>query len=339
MDQVLGTAPMLLFVIDLAGTVTFLEGKHPVIGIDPRLAVGKPVEECFQEAPEVLERLRSALAGESFSGVISVGENRSFIDLTCHPLRGPDGVVTGVSGVLLDATERMRSEDVRRRAEAKSLLIATMSHEARTPLNAILGFTELLASGRQGELNEGQRRYLANIDSAGRQLLSLVSDAIDLTRLESGTLVLSPTNLKVGSVLDDVVERLQPFAAARELRLAVSSATDLTVHADRARLLQVLWNLASNGIRFTPLGGIVSISAKRSGRFTHIDVTDTGPGIPADRLSRIYLEFAGGGSPDEGAGLGLSLTRQLVVLMGGRVTVSSRLGAGTTFTLWLPTLG
>jgi signal transduction histidine kinase len=338
MDQVLETAPMLLFVIDLAGTVTFLEAQHEVLGIDPRLSLGKPVNECFQQAPEVLERLRSAIAGEPFSGVIRVAENGSFVDLTCHPLRGPDGAIAGVSGVMLDASERVRSDDVRRREEAKSLLIATMNHEARTPLNAILGFTELLGSGRQGELNEGQRRYLANIDSAGRQLLSLVSDAIDLTRMESGTLVLSPTNLSAASVIDDAIEQLKPFAAAREVRLAASCAPDLTVYADRGRLLQVLWSLASNAIRFTPHGGTVSISAQSAGRFTHIDVADTGPGIPADRLSRIYLDFIGAGSPGEGAGLGLSLTRQLVVLMGGRVTVTSRLGAGTTFSLRLPTL-
>jgi signal transduction histidine kinase len=311
MDQVLETAPILLFVIDLAGTVTFLEAQHRVIGIDPQLALGKPAFECFKDAPEVLERLHAALAGESFSGLIRIAGNGPFADLTCHPLRGPEGAVIGVSGVLLDATERVRSDEVRRGVEARSLLIATMNHEARTPLNAILGFAELLGSGRHGELNEGQRHYLANIDSAGRQLLSLVSDAIDLTQLERGTLVLSPAN----------------------------PDPDLTVHADRARLLQVLWSLASNGIRFTPHGGMVSLTALPSVPFTHIDVTDTGPGIPAHRLSRIYLEFIGEGSPDEGAGLGLSLTRQLVVLMGGRITVSSRLGAGTTFTLRLPASG
>jgi signal transduction histidine kinase len=336
MDQVLETAPMLLFVIDTAGTVTFLEAQHPVIGIDPQLALGKPVGECFQQAPEVLERLRSAVAGESFSGVIKVAESGAFVDLTCTPLRGPDGTITGVSGVLLDATDRVRSDEVRRRAEAKSLLIATMNHEARTPLNAILGFTELLGSGRQGELNEGQRRYVANIDSAGRQLLSLVSDALDLSRLESGTLVLSPTTLLLAPVIDDAMERLKPFAAAREVGLAGSCAPELTLHADRTRLLQVLWSLASNAIRFTPDGGMVSISAESSGSLIHIAVADTGPGIPADRLARIYLDFIGAGSPDEGAGLGLSLTRQLVALMGGRIAVTSRLGAGTTFTLRLP---
>jgi signal transduction histidine kinase len=339
MDQVLETAPILLFVIDLAGTVTFLEAQHRVIGIDPQLALGKPAFECFKDAPEVLERLHAALAGESFSGLIRIAGNGPFADLTCHPLRGPEGAVIGVSGVLLDATERVRSDEVRRGVEARSLLIATMNHEARTPLNAILGFAELLGSGRHGELNEGQRHYLANIDSAGRQLLSLVSDAIDLTQLERGTLVLSPANLVVASVLEDVIERLQPFAAARDVRLVAHSDPDLTVHADRARLLQVLWSLASNGIRFTPHGGMVSLTALPSVPFTHIDVTDTGPGIPAHRLSRIYLEFIGEGSPDEGAGLGLSLTRQLVVLMGGRITVSSRLGAGTTFTLRLPASG
>ena len=338
MDQVLETAAMLLFVIDLRGIVSFLEARQPMLGIDPFLSVGKPVSECFKQAPEIVERLRSAMAGEPFSGVVEVARTGGAIDLTCHPLRAPDGVVIGVSGVMLDATDRMRSEEVRRSAEAKSLLIATMNHEARTPLNAILGFTELLGSGLQGELNEGQLRYVANIDFAGRQLLSLVSDAIDLTRIESGTMVLSPTHLRAAAVLDAAIEQLGPLAAAREVRLKASCPPDLTVHADRTRLLQVLWSLASNAIRFTPHGGTVSISARALGRSTHFDVADTGPGIPADRLSRIYLELTAAGSPGEGAGLGLSMTRQLVALMGGRLTVSSKLGAGTTFSLQLSKL-
>ena len=339
MDQVLETAAMLLFVVDLRGIVSFLEARKPMLGIDPFVSVGKPVNECFEQAPEIVERLRSAMAGEPFSGVVEVARTGTAIDLTCHPLRATDGAVIGVSGVMLDATERMRSEEVRRTAEAKSLLIATMNHEARTPLNAILGFTELLGSGRQGELNEGQRRYVANIDSAGRQLLSLVSDAIDLTRIESGMMVLSPVNLRAAALLDAAIEQLEPLAAPRFVRLQATCPPTLTVHADRTRLLQVLWSLASNAIRFTPHGGTVSLTARAVGSYTHIDVTDSGPGIPADRLSRIYLELVGAGSPDDGAGLGLSLTRQLVVLMGGRLTVSSRLGAGTTFTLRLPTLG
>lgn len=339
MDLFLETAPMLLFVIDLAGNVTFLEAQRPVLGVDPALSVGKPVYECFEQAPEIVERLRSAVAGEPFSGVIKVAKTGSFIDLTCHPVRGADGAVTGVSGVMLDATERMRSEEVRRQAEAQSLLIATMNHEARTPLNAILGFTELLGSGRQGELNEGQRRYVANIDSAGRQLLSLVSDAIDLSRLESGTMILSPANLRVAPLIAGAIEQLEALAAAREVLLRASCPPDLTVHADRARLLQVLWSLASNAIRFTPHGGTVSLSARAVGRFTHIDVVDTGPGIPADRLSRIYLEFSAAGSAGEGAGMGLAMTRQLIALMAGRVTVTSKLSVGTTFSLRLPGSG
>jgi signal transduction histidine kinase len=329
---------MLLFVIDASGDVTFLEAQRQMFGIDPQLSIGKPVYVCFEQAPEIVERLRSALAGEPFSGVIRIAHTGSFTDLRCHPLRDPDGSVTGVSGVLIDATERMRAEEVRRRAESKALLIATMNHEARTPLNAILGFTELLESGRHGHLNEGQRRYVANIDSAGRQLLSLVSDASDLSRMESGTLVLSPANLRAASVIENVIEQLEPLAAAREVLLYASCPPDLIVHADRARLPQVLWSLASNAIRFTPYRGSVSISARPQGAFTNIDVTDTGPGIPAERLSRIYLELTQGGSVGEGAGVGLAMTRQLIALMSGRVTVASKLGAGTTFSLQLPGL-
>jgi signal transduction histidine kinase len=237
---------------------------------------------------------------------------------------------------MLDATEWRREEEIRRRVEAKSLLIATMNHEARTPLNAILGFTELLGSGRQGELNEGQRRYLANIDSAGRQLLSLVSDVLDLTRIEQGTMTLSPALLNAASVIDEVAAQVGPLAAAREVRLRTACPPDLTLYADRTRLLQVLWSLTTNAIRFTPDGGMVSITARANWKSTRIDIADSGPGIPAHRLSRIYLDFAQIGSAGEGAGLGLALTRQLVALLDGRITVTSKLGAGTTFTLHLP---
>jgi len=260
---------MLLFVIDLAGNVVFLEAQRSVLGVDPRRSVGRPAYECFQQAPEIVERLRSVVAmGEPFAGVIWVAEARSFIDVTCHPMRDDSGAVTGVSGVMIDATERIHAEEARRQAESKSLLIATMNHEARTPLNAILGFSELLGSGRDGELNEGQRRYVANIDSAGRQLLSLVSDAIDLTRIEGGTLVLSPANLGAAAVIDEAIEQLEPLAAPRGVRLKANCPAGLTVHADHARLVQVVWSLGSNAIRFTPHGGIVSISAWRAGRYT-----------------------------------------------------------------------
>jgi signal transduction histidine kinase len=336
MDQVLATAPMLLFVIDAAGQVTFLEARRSVLAVDPVESVGRPIHELFEQAPEIVERLRSVVAGEPFSGVIWVAQTGSFIDLTCHPVRDDAGAVTGVSGIMLDATERIRAEEARRQAESKSLLIATMNHEARTPLNAILGFTELLGSGRQGELNESQRRYVANIDTAGRQLLSLVSDAIDLSRMEGGTLVLSPAILRAASVIDAAVEQLEPLAASEGVRLKASCPPDLTVYADRARLQQVVWSLAANAIRFTPGGGTVSISARQAGRLVQIDVADTGPGIPADRLSRIYLEFTGSSSLTEGAGMGLAMTRELISLMGGRVTVTSKLGVGTTFSLRMP---
>jgi signal transduction histidine kinase len=327
---------MLLFVVDPSGRVTFLEAQRPVLGIDPVEAVGKSADELFAHAPEIIQRLHEAMAGTPFAGVVKVGETGGYAGLTCHPLHDPDGKVTGVSAVMLDATEWKREEEIGRREEARSILIATMSHEARTPLNAILGFTELLGSGHQGELNEGQRRYLANIDSAGRQLLAMVTDVIDLTRLEQGTMTLSPANLNAASVIDEAVAQVGPLATAREVRLRATCPPDLTLYADRARLLQVIWSLTTNAIRFTPHGGTVSIMARADGRSTRIDITDSGPGIPAHRLSRIYLDFTQIGSAGEGPGLGLALTRQLVALLQGRVTVTSKLGAGTTFTLHLP---
>jgi signal transduction histidine kinase len=335
-DQVLEQAPMLLFVLDAAGRLTFMEGQPDVMGIDPGELMGKLVFESLAHAPEVADRLRSALAGDQFSGVIRVAGSDRYVDLTCHPVRDSEGVQTGIAGLILDVTAWMQENEARREAEAKSLLIATMNHEARTPLNAILGFTELLGSGRQGELNERQLRYVANIESAGRKLLSLVTDVSDLSHLASGSLVIRPTNLAAADVIEEAALQVAPLAAAREVRLDTSCPPGLTVFADRSRLLQVIWNLASNAIRFTPTGGTVSLSARPEGDSTKIDVTDSGPGIPADRLSRIYLEFTEAAPPEEGSGLGLAMTRQLIVLMGGRVTVTSRLGIGTTFTITFP---
>jgi len=149
-------------------------------------------------------------------------------------------------------------------------------------------------------------------------------------------MVLSPTNVGVASVINGAIEQLESLAARRGVRLTATCPAELTVNADHARLLQVLWSLTSNAIHFTPDGGSVSISARPAGRFTHIDVADTGPGIPADQLSRINLEFTEAGSLDAGSGMGLAMTRQLIALMGGRVTVTSKLGGGTTFCLQLP---
>jgi PAS domain S-box-containing protein len=237
---------------------------------------------------------------------------------------------------------------------AKSDFLAKMSHELRTPLNSIIGFSEILETESAGALNDKQRRYVANVLVSGRNLLQLINDILDLSKVEAGRMELVPATLEVGNVLEQAREMIAPLADKKRLALELTLPDALPqVHADQAKLKQILFNLLSNAIKFTPEGGRVTISAVaqpgsgNGGGHGHgeveIAVADTGIGIAPDDLDRIFKDFEQVG-PDsnrhsQGTGLGLALTRKLVELHGGNVSVESRLGAGSTFRFTLPSSG
>ena len=231
-------------------------------------------------------------------------------------------------GVHADRARAQRLND------EKSRFLAFMGHELRTPLNSILGFTELL---EVGSLNPRQSRYVGNIRSSGRQLLDVINELLDFSRAEAGQLRVARDKVSVTTIVETVLEQLRPMADTGEVML-VDAADKLQVLADPLRLQQVLTNLVNNAVKFTPAHGRVQVDTRARDGWVEIRVTDTGIGIPAAELERIFEPFArveGGAERREGSGLGLSLSRKLVEAMGGTLGVESAPGRGSTFTLKL----
>ena len=225
--------------------------------------------------------------------------------------------------------------------QAKSAFLANMSHELRTPLNAVIGFSELLEQQIFGTLNEKQRTYVGNVLLSGRHLLQLVNDVLDISKVEAGRMDLAYERTPIGSIVDVVRGVIGGLAAKRGIRLEVALPPGLPdVFVDPGRIKQVLYNLISNAIKFTPKGGTVRLTARADARSLTIAVSDTGIGIARADLPRLFREFEQLAQPNgtrpEGTGLGLALSRRLVELHGGRVEVESELGRGSTFSVHLP---
>jgi signal transduction histidine kinase len=223
----------------------------------------------------------------------------------------------------------------------KSDFLATMSHELRTPLNAIIGFSEVLQAQMFGELNEQQLSYVDDVLAAGRHLLSLINDVLDLAKIEAGRMDLDLGPVSIADVLQSGMtmhgERASRAGIALGLRV---EPEEILVTADDRRVRQVVFNLLSNAIKFTPRDGRIDVSARLRDNVVEIGVADTGPGIAAHDVDRIFEEFdQGSGSAEQhvgGTGLGLPLSRKFVELHGGRLWVDSTVGAGSTFRFTLP---
>jgi signal transduction histidine kinase/ActR/RegA family two-component response regulator len=221
----------------------------------------------------------------------------------------------------------------------KSEFLANMSHELRTPLNAILGFSGLLAEQIGPSLSERQQRFLRNIGEAGQHLLELINDVLDLSKVEAGKLELRPEIIALDVLLEPVIAAARTAAEAKGVAFEAQSHADDGLLLDPTRVRQILFNLVSNGVKFTPAGGRVLLRATMEGPDLSIAVVDTGIGIPADSRDRVFGLFErlhAGRSEIEGTGLGLALTKRLVEQMGGSIAFESVDGQGTTFQVRLP---
>jgi GAF domain-containing protein/HAMP domain-containing protein len=223
----------------------------------------------------------------------------------------------------------------------KSEFLANMSHELRTPLNAIIGFSEVLLERMFGELSDKQAEYLDDIVASGRHLLSLINDILDLSKVEAGRMELDLASFDLRAALDNALTLVRERAVRHRiaLRMAVDQRLGQIV-ADERKVKQILLNLLSNALKFTPEGGQVTLGAELADGSVEISVTDTGIGIAAEDQEAIFEEFrqAGGdyARKREGTGLGLALVRKFVELHGGRIWVKSEVGRGSTFTFTLP---
>ncbi|HEY1458817.1 MAG TPA: GAF domain-containing protein [Casimicrobiaceae bacterium] len=225
-------------------------------------------------------------------------------------------------------------------SEHKSEFLANMSHELRTPLNAIIGFSEVLAEKMFGEVNDKQAEYLADILDSGRHLLSLINDILDLSKIEAGRMELNLSEFSLPSAIDNTLMLLRERAHRRDIALACTIDDGLgSIQADERKVKQVVLNLLSNALKFTPEGGRIDVRAARRNGCAEIAVTDTGVGIAPDDQAAVFEEFRQVGTASkkvEGTGLGLAISRKFIELHGGRIWVESTLGEGSTFAFTLP---
>ena len=224
---------------------------------------------------------------------------------------------------------------------AKSDFLASMSHELRTPLNAIGGYTELMEMGVRGPITDEQRRDLARIRTSQSHLLGLIGSLLDLSRIESGQIAYAQENVALDSLLGGLEALVLPQTTAKQQTLVYRCEPDLGSFADREKVRQILLNLLSNAVRYSPSGATITMSARGlDERTVAIEVSDTGPGIPLDRQRAIFEPFVqldrSLTRTNEGVGLGLSISRDLAHGMGGELTVTSAPGEGSCFRLTLP---
>jgi len=234
-----------------------------------------------------------------------------------------------------------KNEELTHLDQLKSDFMATMSHELRTPLTSVIGYSDMLLSGVTGELNEKQTNFLNSILRNGETLLNLINDVLDLTKIEAGRLELNLEAVDLRSALLGVLPVVKPRAADKRIKISTYLPTDVPpIHADPAKINQVLLNLLTNAIKYTHENGSVSVEARTKDGFVEIWVTDTGIGISQEDIDRVFMRFtqvdSSASRTQGGTGLGLAITKELVELHGGEIRVQSKLGKGSSFVFTVP---
>ncbi len=230
---------------------------------------------------------------------------------------------------------------LRELSEMKEEFLALTTHDLRSPLTVISGVISFFTSGRLGDLSPEQKNMVSMMERNTQSLIELVNDLLDASKIESGTMRLDLAAVELGGLVGELRENMGPLARDKELALEESLPADLPpLRADRTKLRRVLVNLVSNAIKFTPKGGRVVLSAENEGARVRVSVTDTGVGIAPDDLDRLFDKYEQARSratrSEKGTGLGLYITRQIVELHGGEISVRSELGRGSTFSFTVP---
>ncbi len=316
-----------------------------VLGKDPYdLIVPKEVQ------PQVGDIWRRLLEGDMTA--YSINENitkdgRTIIcDWSNTPLKAADGTVASVLSMVQDITGRKEAEKKAREVETlkevdrlRSRLLANVSHELRTPLTSIKGFATTLLRSDVKWSEEDQRDFLQSIDHETERLIRLVSDLLDMSRIEAGGLKLDKYNYQIAEILDSASSRLATFAQHHQLEVIVPSELP-SVFVDQMRIGQVLTNLVENAAKYSVEGTPITIEAQLAGDNINISVTDRGQGIPAELLDKVFDRFYQAESivsgRKSGTGLGLSICKGIIEYHGGRIWVESKLGEGSKFSFSLP---
>lgn len=362
-----GAVSQILWVTDAEGKVTEdMPTWQAYTGLEPDKVRGlgwlgavHPDERCDIEK----QWLGAVAARQAFEAEARLRRfDGSYRHFHCRavPVVTGDGAVREWMGTCMDITEQKEGATLKQAKEAaeaanraKSDFLAKMSHELRTPLNAIIGMSKMLTIMRFGPLTHKQADYLSDITTAGEHLLELINGLLDLTKVEAGKMEIKPEAFRVNETIVLLLDSLRVMADSKQIGLHYQFAPEGRLRTDRARFRQILYNLLSNALKFTPAGGKVSVfvkwladakrdspSADGEAQGIQLTVEDTGIGIAAEEQARIWEEFhqvrGGPLQSHEGTGLGLALTRRLVHLLGGDIWLESAVGAGSAFHFVLP---
>jgi two-component system CheB/CheR fusion protein len=302
--------------------------------------------DCLES--DVKETLKSL---EVIEREVTLPESDATFVMKIQPYRTVQKTIEGVVITFVDISDRKRYEvalkEAKEEAEAangkKDEFLAMMSHELRTPLNSIIGFSRMMETGRAGPLNKKQARYMQNIGSSGAHLLTIINDLLDLSKIEAGKMEVSYESIDIISIVDEVKSMMFTLAQPKNVQLSFEIPSDIGhIDADPARFKQILINLISNAIKFNrEEAGSVVVRLHRSKDQAYLVgvIQDIGIGIPQEKLSALFQKFhqvdTSPSRKHEGTGLGLALTKELIELHGGNITVDSEIGVGTTFTFKL----
>ncbi|NJC35173.1 PAS domain S-box-containing protein [Sphingomonas jejuensis] len=328
-----------------------------VTGFNPEEIVGRQMlarfhpEDCANATDTFLSLASGAVSNRivAYRSEVAGDPGRyQWLEANCGLVRDADGRPAEIIASIRDVTHKKALEEDLRQARAtaenaataKAAFLANMSHEIRTPMNGVLGFTELLASS---DLNEEQRHQVQLITESGRAMMRLLNDILDISKIESGQMQVANEPIDLRHKLRSCARLMEPVAVSKGIHLAIDVDPRLpaTILGDPLRIRQVLLNLIGNAIKFTEHGSVtVKVTAAPGDGTVSIAVIDTGVGIPADRLSTIFNQFAQADTSIArrfgGTGLGLSISSELARLMGGSISVTSELGRGSTFVVRLP---
>jgi PAS domain S-box-containing protein len=346
----------------LDGLITsWNSGAEQVFGYTAEEVLGKPIGILAppDHAEEPGKVLRRVIDGESVvhHETVRMRKDGRLIDvsLTASPMRDVEGKVVGASAIARDITERKRAEAERERLlvlereqnerlreldRLKDEFVALVSHELRTPLTSIRGYLELVLDGEAGDVTDEQRQFRGVVERNADRLLALVGDLLFLAQIEAGKLSLEVGAVDLAAVASESVDAARPLADEKDITLSLAVGPVPLLAGDGARIAQLVDNLVSNALKFTPEGGRVDVRARARNSSAVIEVRDSGIGIPDDEQERLFERFFRSSNAAErqipGTGLGLAISKAIVEAHGGEIAVKSEVGVGTTFRVSLP---